>query len=194
MSEVRERVAKLPADTAIFYTGVNTVREGAFASAAEALPLVAETANRPIIIDAETFLGSGAVGGLVLSPDQIGRDAGHIVLRIFNGENPSDIPITTASMLKPIFDWRQLQRWNVSESRLPPDSEIQFRTPSEWEQYGRQIVAAIAALILQAALILWLFHERRRRRAAEAVTRQTMSDLMQVNRMATAGELSGAFG
>jgi len=59
-----------------------------------------------------------------------------------------------------------------------------------WEQYRAQILVAFAAVLTQAAAILWLLHERRRRQVAEAVMRQTVSELSYVNRMATAGELS----
>jgi hypothetical protein len=41
-------------------------------------------------------------------------------LRILDGENVSDIPITNSEeILRPVFDWRQLQRWGISENRLP---------------------------------------------------------------------------
>ena len=90
-------------------------------SPADVLRSIAEVANRPIIVDVETFLGSGAVGGFIMTPDQIGQDAGRLALRILNGEIASTIPIATTEPLKPIFDWRQLQRWNISEGRLPPE-------------------------------------------------------------------------
>jgi C4-dicarboxylate-specific signal transduction histidine kinase len=52
----------------------------------------------------------------------------------------------------------------------------------------------LVALIvfLQAALIAWLLFERHRRRRAEVRARDTMSDLMHLNRAATAGELSAS--
>ena len=29
--------------------------------------------------------------------------------------------------MKPVFNWLQMQRWHISESNLPPGSEIRFR-------------------------------------------------------------------
>jgi hypothetical protein len=29
--------------------------------------------------------------------------------------------------VKPVFNWLQMQRWHISESNLPPGSEIRFR-------------------------------------------------------------------
>ena len=41
----------------------------------------------------------------------------------------------------PIFDWRQMQRWGISESNLPPGSTIYFREPTVWERYSWQIAS-----------------------------------------------------
>src|SRR6478609_7091805 len=41
-------------------------------------------------------------------------------------------------------------------------------------------------------LIFWLFYEQRRRQRAEVLARNTISELTQVNRMATAGQLSAS--
>ena len=94
------------------------------------------------------------------------------------------------SVPEPKYDWRQLQRWNISESRLPPGSEILFREPTAWQRYYWQIVLIIAAVLLQAGLISILLHERRRRQLAEVQSRQRTKELAHVNRFSTAGELT----
>src|SRR5207344_1479812 len=94
---------------------------------AEALSLVAEAANRPIVISTETFLGRGAVGGFLVTPRAVGQDAARLALRILNGEEGSTSAASVSSVNKPIFDWRQVQRWSISESALPPGSEVRFR-------------------------------------------------------------------
>jgi C4-dicarboxylate-specific signal transduction histidine kinase len=85
-----------------------------------------------------------------------------------------------------------MQRWGISEKNLPPGSEIQFRNPTAWEQYRAYILAVIAAILIQAALIFWLLYEHWRRQRAEILVRNTMSELTHVNRMATAGQLSAS--
>jgi C4-dicarboxylate-specific signal transduction histidine kinase len=85
-----------------------------------------------------------------------------------------------------------MQRWGVSEKNLPPGSKILFRPPTAWEQYKMPISAITAAILVQALLIAWLLHERQYRRRAERTARETFSELTQMNRMATAGELSAA--
>ena len=191
IAEVRRRVSALPDRTVIFYLGINVDPDAAYVPA-EVLPLLTEVANQPIIVDLETFLGNGAIGGFIVRPTQIGRDAARLVLRILDGEDASDVPVTTGDSLRPIFDWRQLQRWNISEGQLPPGSEIRFRRASMWDLYRSHILAAGTALVVQTALIVWLVYEHQRRRKAEIATRNTLSDLARVNRIATAGALSAS--
>jgi C4-dicarboxylate-specific signal transduction histidine kinase len=85
-----------------------------------------------------------------------------------------------------------MQRWGISESSLPPGSEIHFRSPTVWEQYRWQILATATVLVLQAVMIAGLLYEHRRRRNAEIEARQRMSELAHLNRHATAGELSAS--
>ena len=188
---VKERVARLPDHTTILYIGINADPEGEYL-AAEILPLIAETANRPIVVDAESYFGTGATGGFLISPEQIGQTAGRLALRIIQGENSSNIPVTRGDLPRLVFDWRQLQKWNISENRLPPGSDVRFRQLSAWQQYRSHILAAAAILLFQFGSIILLLGEHRRRHSAEIATRSTMSQLAQVNRLATAGELSAS--
>src|SRR5258708_22705990 len=93
---------------------------------------------------------------------------------------------------KKIFDWRQMQRWGISESALPPGSEIFFREPTVWERYSWQIALITAVILLQAGLISALLREHRRRRLAEVQSRQRMAELARVIRFSTAGELTAS--
>ena len=190
MSETRERVAALPDRSAIIYSATFVDREGTFYPPVTALSLIAETANRPIVVSAETFLASGGVGGYVLLPSVIGADGARRALRILNGESPSDVPAQLTEAVKPVFNWKQMQRWRVSESDLPPGSEIRFREPTFWELYGWQAMAIAALFVAQAGLILILLHERKKRNDAEAESQSRLTELVHAGRQATAGELS----
>jgi signal transduction histidine kinase len=190
--EVRARVANLPARTAIVYTVMYSDGEGTYLTPVEALGRFADAANRPIVVTAETQIGQGAIGGFIASPSALGQAAAVPVLRTFQGETAATIPVNEGNFVKPVFDWRQLRRWDVSESQLPPGSEIRFRQLSAWDQYRWQIVAIATAVLLQTGLIHWLLYERRRRRVSEMVTRDALSELAHVNRLATGNELSAS--
>jgi hypothetical protein len=113
-------------------------------------------------------------------------------VRILKGETPHDIKISPVGLATPEYDWRQLQRWGINESLLPPGSQVYFRDPSVLETYRWQIALIFALVPLQGGMITILLHERRRRHLAEVQTRQPMVELAHVNRHSMAGELTGS--
>jgi len=192
INELRKRVAVLPEGTAIFYTRLSVDGDGVPIDPNDALELVFEVAKRPIVVDQETRLGHGGTGGFLLEAAPIGEATARIVMRLLNGESASSIPVTAGEFVKPIFAWRELQRWNIPEARLPSGSEVRFREAGAWEQYSVEISATLVALLLQAALISWLFYEIGRRRRAEIRSRGAMAELTYMNRRAAAGQLSAS--
>ena len=75
-----------------------------------------------------------------------------MALRILEGASLQSIPIEAAAV-RPVFDWRQLQRWGIDESLLPPGSDIRLRVPTVWELYGSYIIATFVVVIAQLLLI-----------------------------------------
>jgi C4-dicarboxylate-specific signal transduction histidine kinase len=111
---------------------------------------------------------------------------------MLGGGRASSIEIPVIGFSAPKYDWRQLQRWNISESRLPPGSEVLFREPTVWQRYSWQIASIVVVLLIQAGLIAILLREHRRRQLAEVQARQRMAELAHVNRFSTAGELTAS--
>src|SRR5262245_35776486 len=167
MVELRKRVATLPEDTVIYFTTLTFDGDRPAFISRDALVSIAEVANRPIVVDLEPNVGHGGVGGLVADPDRIGSEAARLVLRILNGESAADIPVLAGNFVRPVFDWRELRRWNVSEHRLPAGSDVLFRQPGLWEQYKWYILAAAALVGIEAAFIVALLANRRRLQASE---------------------------
>ena len=192
MADLRARVATLPEDTVIYFTTLTFDGNRPAYTSRDALVAVAEVANRPIIVDLESNVGFGSLGGLVAEPGAIGREGARLALRILDGESVANIPVTAGNFVSPVFDWRQLQKWGIDESRTPPGSELRFRQASAWEQYHSEIVLIVVALVLQSGLIIGLIHEHQRRRRAEREASRSMSELAQVSRLATAGEMSAS--
>jgi signal transduction histidine kinase len=190
MAEVRKRVAELPDRSAIIYSAMFSDGEGTYYPPATAVGLIAEKANRPIVVAAETFLYPGGAGGFVILPRLLGEEAARLALRILYGEPASSIAPAISDAVKPIFNGLQMQRWGVRESDLPSGSEIRFREPSLWEKYRWQTLSVAALLLIQAGLISILLHERHRRAKAEREARNRLTDLAHANRQAAAGELS----
>jgi len=72
----------------------------------------------------DSFMGYGIVGGRLVSWEQLGREAAALALRILKGESPGSIPFGGEQAYIDLYDWRELRRWNIPESAVPPGSEI----------------------------------------------------------------------
>jgi signal transduction histidine kinase len=83
----------------------------------------------------------------------------------------------TADLTVRQVDWRQLQRWNIPETRVPAGTIVRFRVPSQWDRYGPYIVGAAILLVGQTVLIAALLVQRTRRRQAERRNRGQEAEL-----------------
>ena len=190
--ELLKHAAALPPQSAIFWELMIVDAAGVVHEGGTPLTRLHAVANAPIFSYDESFFGREIVGGPLLLVADTSRQTAAVAIRILGGEKPGDIKTPPVQFARPMFDWREMQRWGISESRLPPGSEIFFRDPTAWERYRMEILAICAVLLAQIALISWLIYEHRRRNRAEVLARNSISELTQMNRVATAGELSAS--
>jgi signal transduction histidine kinase len=188
--QILRRAGALPKDSAIFWVQPQVDVTGAAHDGEQALKRLHAVANAPIFSHDDAFFGGEIVGGPMTSVSQGSQAAVAVALRILAGEQAGEIRTPVLKYGPARYDWRELKRWDIPESRLPEGSQILFRQLSPWELYRWQVVAVCSALLLQALLIGGLLYERRRRLLAEVDSRQRMSELAHVNRFATAGELT----
>ena len=190
--ELLSQASALPPQTAIFWEPMIVDAAGVVHEGGSPLTRLHAIANAPIFSYDESFFGNEIVGGPLLLVADSSRQTAAVAIRILSGEKPSEIKVPVVQFAGPMFDWRQMQRWGISESRLPLGSKIYFRDPSVWEQYQWQIALIVSVILVQAALIVGLLYEHRRRQIAEANSLQRVNELAQMNRFATAGELSAS--
>ena len=146
-------------------------------------PIVAQRLSQvstaPIFGILDPMLGRGIIGGSLISFELIGRKAGQLALDILGGtKTPDDIPTMLDVPPVPMFDWRQLRRWNLSENALPEGSIVINRELTLWD-FRFYIIGALAFIMAQSCLIAGLLINRRRRRSAEESLRQKTEELDQ---------------
>jgi signal transduction histidine kinase len=190
--QMLQRAATLPPNTAIFFALLSVDAAGVPHEEGTAMVRLSSVTNAPIFSYSDAFLGHGIVGGPMIPVSSVGRQAASAGVRILGGEAPGDINPPPIKAGTPRYDWRELQHWNISESRLPAGSKIYFRSPGMWEQYWPQMTGGLAALLLQAMIISWLVVERRRRYLAEAEASSRRREVVRLNRVTTANVLSSS--
>ena len=192
MDALHKRLAKLPDRSAILYITIFTDGAGRRFVPHEVAASIAATANAPVYVFLDQYIGLGVVGGNVYSFDAHQRDVVELGARILGGASPASLPIREPDAQVDMFDARQLRRWKIDEARLPLRSVVQYREPSAWDQYRWQIAATMAVFLTQAALIAALLLARTRQRRAEAEARQERDNLAHVLRVTTLSELTSS--
>jgi signal transduction histidine kinase len=188
--DILKDAATLPPHSAIFWHLMNVDAAGVAHEANAALSRLSATAKAPVFSYLDNFFGDTTVGGPMHSAEEGSAVAAAVAVRILDGEKAGDIKTPPTRYTSPKYDWRQVQRFGISESDLPPGSTVLFKPPSPWETYRWAILTVCTVLLLQGGLITLLMLERHRRQSAEMESRQRMLELAHVNRFSTAGEMA----
>lgn len=121
----------------------------------------------------DAYMGRGIVGGRLASGEVSGHRAGLMARRIlFDGEKASNIPILPSATVY-MFDGRQLDRWGIDETTLPPGSIVQFRSKSFLAVYRWYLVGGSLIVFTQAFIIFLLVRNINTRKRAEHDLRES---------------------
>ncbi len=175
--EMKREVATLPANSAVLYTIVHQDATGVTLEQDQALLGLHSVANAPFFSCYESELGTGIIGGRLFANRTLGIKAAAAAVRILQGEPPDNCSAPPVGTMAPTYDWRELRRWGINESRLPPGSSVLFRPPSFWRLYSWYLVGVLAIVSVQSLLITVLLLQRRRRARAERQFAQSERNL-----------------
>ena len=169
VEEMVQLVASLPPQSIVIYNNVFSDKTGQTFIPREVGKMVAKAANAPVFCLWDTLIGSGVIGGSLLSFEAEGTYAANVVLDMLNGKMLLTKPVTTLPTSKTyMFDCQQLKRWGVNESILPEGSVLVNRVPTLWEQHKALVIGGIAVFLAQTLLVIGLLIQRRRKVRAES--------------------------
>jgi len=162
--ELRGRLAAAPTDVAVVWTHFIEDGLGKRRTIPDAVAWVVETSAAPVFASWDFSLDAGVVGGWITSGNDQGRLAGELGRQILDGASPSELPIVMEGGNRWIFGWEGLQRFDIPESRLPPDTIVVGRSPSVWDEYGVELSALLSILVVLALSTVFLAISARARR------------------------------
>ncbi len=192
--EILRRSASLPDNSAIFYVTFGSDAAGAAYADERVLADLHAVANAPLFAAHSVYLGAGIVGGSLLSIEDLSLRTADVAVRLLNGAAPKSINVPTPLPRLSIFDWRELQRWGIRESRLPPGSVVRYRAPSLWRAYRGTVLSAVGVLAVQSLLIVGLLYQRRARQRAESDSRRNLALAADASRRQTISALTSSIG
>lgn len=188
LAELQRRLRDLPADSFVIYHGYWKDENGQNYVPAELVDRLSRESHVPFFGITDSYVGRGIVGGECADMRALGRAFARQVVE--GRTNPNPPPLTVATV--PTFDERQLTRFGIQESLLPPGSRVLFREPRLWERYWPQLVGGLALLLVETGLIVTLVRQLRLRRRAEQTVNEQRDQLAHAGRISTLGQFAAS--
>jgi len=173
LPELLREVSRLPPRTVVLFTTFFQDATGEPFVPYDVVGRASAAANAPVYGFIDQYLGHGIVGGSLYSIDEQGPAAARLASEILTNANPTRATLLDPDLNQLLFDWRQLQRWNISEKKLPAGSQIRFRPSGVWEQHRTFVIAVSAVLASMTAILGALLLQISRRKKAEVSLRQS---------------------
>jgi ABC-type uncharacterized transport system substrate-binding protein len=191
--EIIESTAHVERDALLFYLTVLRDSQGQYGGPYNTiLAQIRERSPAPLLSAVYTQWNRGPVGGLSSPSDEHGRAGGRLVRRVLDGADPDLIPIAAVPAAVCQVDWRGLQRWSISEAKVPGYCAIVNRPPQMWRDYFWQFLILVTIIVLQFGLLWVVIVQSRARRIAEQRLRERAIEMARVGRLAAMGELAGS--
>jgi len=157
IEEIETRVAQLPKDSLVFILAhpINS-RLVDYVSAEEYTRLIAIASSVPVYVSWNNFMGSGAMGGSVITGEDQGHAAAELALKILSGISAEELPVILKSPTSNIFDYRTMQRFDIYQEQIPSSSIILHKPDSFYDLYKRYVWIVSSIIILLITIIVFL--------------------------------------
>ena len=170
-------VSDAPARSIVLVTAFQKDVNGEIFTTVKVSERLSRTSKAPVFGLLNTMLGHGIVGGSLINFEYIGTRAAELGLDILRGaQDIENIPAILNVPYLPMFDWKQLRHWDLSEDALPEGSIVINRESTFWD-FKYYIIGALVFIIGQSFLILGLLAQKRRRRSVEEALLQKTEEL-----------------
>ncbi len=146
MTALCEKVSHLEPDGIIFYLLIMRDGSGARYIPYDAAARISQSATVPVYTLWTSLLGSGVVGGYLLSGEMVGKQMASVLK---TPELVREASINWSHQFHGFFyDWHQLKRWHIDTATLPAQSKILFKEHAFYETYYKEIILFSLAIIL----------------------------------------------
>ena len=168
--EMKRKITSLGKGDAVFLLSHFTDRDGLTMTQNESMQYLLNGSKVPFFVITDTRVGSGTVGGCVVSGYAQGKRAGEIALRILRGTSPDDIPVDMSGSNRYVLDYRALDRFDVDFTDLPQETIFRNAPDLGYRYRYRYILVFISIVVpLVMIIIVLVVNVMMRRRAEKAL-------------------------
>lgn len=180
-AEMLAQVRNLPPTSLVLALSYSRDSEGRVFDHTQIARLLGEASPVPVYAGHEERLGFGIVGGSLLGGRLHGAKAAELALAHLGGTPIESIPVYTDKTTRPMFDFKQLERFQIPLGKLPPDSIIINRQPSFYQQNTGLVWAACGTIISLSIIIALMAANISQKRKATLELAHKAQELEQAN-------------
>ncbi|MBI9073451.1 MAG: PAS domain S-box protein [Melioribacteraceae bacterium] len=171
--EIRDSLKSLSEDDVVIYTHFNRdIKENVFENY-QSFSILRNASKVPIYGIWDFNMNQGLIGGLLTSGFYQGQKAAEITMGILNGKKADDIPIVLKSPNVMMFDYNELERFNIDESTLPENSILINEPKTIYDENPAFLITVIIAFLILSIVIVILTLNITKRKIAEAAKKES---------------------
>ena len=184
------KISQLPQESIVVIVSYSEDINGLPFTTPEAANLISKISKVPFfILGSDSFpKDGGAIGGYVINYTNVGREFGKAANQIIRGTDPKSIKVNLPGFYQYIFDWRELKRWNLVDSKaIPEQSTFLNQDHSFFSEYKWYIFGVLVFMTFQTLVIIYLV---RAYRAQKMVKQQMLENQDMLNKIVREDRLS----
>ncbi|NTV91061.1 MAG: diguanylate cyclase, partial [Clostridiales bacterium] len=186
--DILSKVGTLGKDSIVLITSYVYDRYGVSLQTDDISREICEASSVPVYHMYDEAMGTGIVGGFLLSGSLHGSLAAGLAIDILNGRDINTVQNLQNTSGKYIFDFKVLEKFGMDNARLPIGSELINKPFSFYKQYEGLVNSVIFIFIIMVAFILTLLFNIQKRKKAEEEIRIKNEELTALYQQITATE------
>ena len=164
---ITKKVSELKDDTAILFVLLFKDTTGKYFTYKQGFRQIRKASNVPIYGLWDFYLNNGIVGGLLTSAIGQGEAVSKMALELLEGKKISQIPILEKSPNEYMFDYNELERFNLDVSKYLDDYIIINEPRSQYKEATKFLILAILIIMVLSIIVITLRANIQRRLKVE---------------------------
>lgn len=155
IKEIENKVSQLDENTIILFLLFSKDKEGQYFTYKKGFGKIKASANVPIYGVWDFYLKYGLIGGLLTSAVSQGESVSKMAIDILTkNKSIQDIPIITKSPNKYIFNYNEVQKYNIKIEPFIKNYSLINKPKSIYEEYTEFVLLSIISILILSVLVI----------------------------------------
>lgn len=167
MEELKVKVSHENKDTVLLFVLLFKDRTGKFFTYKESLKQIKSISNVPIYGLWDFYLNMGVIGGLVTSAKAQGEAVSEMAIEVLDKNNIDEIPILKKSPNRYLFDFNELQRFNIEIGDYLNEYKIINEPITIYKEHRNFVILSVVIILILFIIVLIMRGNIQRRKVVE---------------------------